>query len=108
MQIALAIIGSGALAALVSGIFNLIGQHKARKVAEQNAYDCLQKGAVEGIRYLLFDNIKCHGEAYIKAGVITGEQYKDIKDAHKIYHDSLKGNGFLDRIIAEVEKLQIV
>lgn len=103
----LAIIGSGALAAVVSGVFNLIVQRNAQKLAVKKELDCFQKGSVEALRYLLFDNIKCHGETYIKAGKITGERYKDLKDAHKIYHDSLNGNGYLDRIISEVEKLDI-
>ena len=34
------------------------------------------------------------------------EEYEDLKRMHKVYHDELGGNVFLDAIMEEVNKLE--
>ena len=95
MEILLAIFGSGALAALISGIFGLIRDRKAKK-----------DGMRAGVRQLLYDKIKYLGRKYIAAGEVSEEDLEDLIDMHKIYHDELEGNGYLDHIMTEVKKLR--
>ena len=32
---------------------------------------------------------------------------EDLIQMHKIYHDDLEGNGYLDKVMADVQKLKI-
>lgn len=96
MEIFVAILGSGALSALISGVFALIRERKAKKDGVRN-----------GIRQILYDLIKTKGRDYIADGEISTEDLEDLIDAHKIYHDELTGNGYLDHIMSEVKKLRV-
>ena len=95
VEIIIAILGSGALSAFISGIFVLIRDRKAKN-----------DGVRAGVRQLLYDKIKCLGRAYIADGEITPEDLEDMINMHRIYHDELNGNGYLDHVIEEVKKLK--
>lgn len=96
MEIFAAILGSGALSALISGVFALIRDKKAQK-----------DGVRAGVRQLLYDKIKFLGRKFIADGEVSEEDLEDLIDMHKIYHDELNGNGYLDHIMTEVKKLRI-
>lgn len=95
--IAVAVISSGALTAFVQGI---IAWKRSKKMA--------QTGVSAGVRILLYDRIKHLGKDYISRGEITTEELEDLIEMHRIYHDDLGGNGFLDRLMKEVQKLKII
>ena len=96
--IIIAIISSGALSTLISGLFSL-WQAKKKK----------RDGVRDGIKILLYDRIKHLGKAYIDRGYITAEELEDLTTMHDIYHDpdGLNGNGFLDAIMRTVKSLPI-
>ncbi len=94
-QIAIAIIGSGALSTLISGVFALIGQ--ARRKKDSNT---------AGLRILLYDRIKHLAKSYISRGWITTEELEDLMEMHKVYHD-LGGNGYLDALMGQVHRLTV-
>ena len=81
-QIAIAIIGSGALSTLISGVFALIGQARRKKDS----------------KYL--------AKSYISRGWITTEELEDLMEMHKVYHD-LGGNGYLDALMDQVHRLTV-
>lgn len=97
LTIILAVIGSSAFSALISGIFMLINNKKKN-----------QNGVAAGVRQLLYNQIKEKGKAYIADGQITNEELEDLIDTHRIYHDDLNGNGYLDQLMAEVKKLKLI
>lgn len=96
--IIIAIISSGALSTLISGLFNLWQARRKR-----------QDGVREGIKILLYDRIKHLGKQYIERGYISAEELEDLTTMHEIYHDpdGLNGNGFLDAIMRNVKQLPI-
>lgn len=96
MDILLAVLGSSAMASLVSGIFNLITTKKAKD-------DSLEAG----VRILLYDRIKHLSTKYIEQKYVTADALEDLVKMHNVYHNALKGNGFLDDIMAQVKKLPI-
>ena len=124
MEIVLAILGGGVGTALVGGIFALIQWKLNRKAAREDRAEavstaiCAARGQeirelkrlvnvlVEADRTILYDRIKHLAKSYIKRGYITVEEYEDLKRMHKVYHDELGGNGFLDAIMEEVDKLE--
>lgn len=94
MDIIIAILGSGALSALISGVFTLV---KDKKNSTANL--------TEGVQIVLYDRIKWIGRKYLAEGRVSLEDYEDLCKMHKVYHDSLHGNGFLDNLMDEVGKL---
>lgn len=117
---------SGAMGeALVTGLFGIWqwflnrSAKKEDRAAEQKAIDCAARGEeirelrklvdslIVADRTILYDRIKHLAKSYIKRGWITVEEYEDLKRMHKVYHDDLGGNGFLDEIMKEVSKLEI-
>lgn len=116
MEIVLAILGGGAGAALVAGIFSLIQWRLNR-----GAMQCTARGKelgelkrlvnvlVEADRTILYDRIKHLGKSYIARGYITVEELEDIDQMHSVYHDKdkLGGNGFLDALMKTVHALDV-
>lgn len=111
-------------AAFVTGVFGIImwflnrKAAKEDKAAEKKVADCAARGKeisdlsilVQALiiadRTILYDRIKHLAKAYIKRGWVTVEEYEDLKNMHKVYHDTLSGNGFLDDIMDAVHKLE--
>lgn len=94
MEIIVAVIGSGALSAIISGLFSLYSAKKKK-----------DGGIRAGVRILLYDRIKHLGNSYINAGSISGDQYEDLLSMHKAYHE-LGGNGYLNSIMDDVKRLK--
>lgn len=96
MEIIIAIIGSGALSAIISGFFGLAQTKKAKK-----------NGVTAGVQQLLYDRIKYLCKAHLERGYIASNDLDDLERMHKIYHDDLNGNGFLDDMMEAVRRLRI-
>ncbi len=96
MEIIIAIIGSGALSAIISGLFGLAQTKKAKK-----------NGVTAGVQQLLYDRIKFLCKAHLERGYIATNDLDDLERMHKIYHDDLDGNGFLDDLMAAVRRLDV-
>lgn len=117
-------LGGAGGAALVAGLFALIQwrlnrkAQKEDKAADREVVSCAARGReikqlqdtvnalIVADRTILYDRIKHLAKSYIKRGWITVEEYEDLKRMHKVYHDDLNGNGFLDSIMEEVDKLE--
>lgn len=97
LTITIAILSSSAFTVAVTAVIDWIREKKNKKT-----------GASAGIRILLYDRIKHLGKAYIERGSITAEELEDLIEMHRIYHDELNGNGFLDAIMDQVKKLPII
>jgi len=95
-EIVLAIIASGFLSVIVSEISSYFKDKKKKKSKE-----------VKGIRMCLYVMIKDRGRSYLTQGFITDEDLEDMIMLHKVYHDDLGGNGYLDQIMAQVKQLPI-
>ena len=96
-EILAAILGSGVLSTIISGIFAIIQAHRSRK-----------HGMVSAIRILLYDRIKHLGKHYIQQGCITYDDLEDFLKMHESYHNDVYGNGYLDSIVENVKKIKIV
>lgn len=66
-----------------------------------------EDGALEsGLREILYDRIKFLSRKYIGEGRIGEEEYNSLQRMWKVYHEELKGNGYLDSVMKEVEVLE--
>lgn len=118
------IIAGACGAAIVNGLFGVIMWRLNRKAkqedraADQETASCDERSReirqlqddvnslMVADRTLLYDRIKHLAKTYIKLGWISVEEYEDLKRMHQVYHDDLKGNGFLDSIMDEVNQLE--
>lgn len=104
VTIIVALCGSSALSTLISALF-------ARKAAKEKAEadkDGEHTALIVAMRQLYYGRIKRHAKSYIAANEITTEELEDIIEEHRIYHDILGGNGYLDTIMADVKALKVI
>lgn len=94
MNILIAALSSSALAAVISGVFALL-------LARQKKGN----GIEAGVRILLYDQIKYRGNHFIERGYVTRDEYEDLIKMHEVYHTALDGNGYLDNLMLEVNRL---
>lgn len=96
-DIIIAVIGSGALSAVISGIFATANNRKRKK-----------DGVAAGVQQLMYDRIKYLCKAHITRGKIATNDLEDLERMHKIYHDDLHGNGYLKDLMEQVRHLKVV
>ena len=89
-----ALIGSGAATALVTGF---VGRQARKRRTET--------GESQGMRWLLQDRLEQQALKYLRRGVITYEQLRNWNRGHHIYHDLLGGNGDLNGLKEELNRL---
>lgn len=95
-QIIVAVIGSGLLTTVINRIFNFIDRR-----AE------LRSGVTHGLRLVLKDRLRFLCTRYIEQGWIYEDELEDLISMHSAYHDTLKGNGYLDELMGRVKHLPI-
>ena len=125
MQLLMTVIGGAVGAAIVTGIFGIIMWKLNRKAQvedrhedrEQASADALKaevetineqlSGLTVAMRMLMYDRIKHLGNSYLKRDSISSEELADLIEMHRVYHDTLKGNGFLDTLMEKVKALPV-
>ena len=124
MEFILELLKSAFGAALIAGFFGIWQWRLNRKAQKEDraagnkAASCAQRGEeikalqqtvnslIVADRTILYDRIKHLAKSYIKRDWVSVEEYEDLKRMHKVYHDELGGNGFLDDIMNTVNKLE--
>lgn len=53
----------------------------------------------------MHERIKRLAAKYCETGKISFDDYEIIKQMHQIYHNDLHGNGFLDAVMEDVDRL---
>lgn len=124
MEIVMDLLKSAFGAGVVAGLFGIWQwqlnrkAQKEDKATEREAISCAARGReikqlqetvnslIVADRTILYDRIKHLAKSHIKRGWISVEEYEDLNRMHKVYHDDLQGNGFLDNIMEEVNKLE--
>lgn len=109
---------SGAITAFVN---SRIEARKKRKEEEDNTKQILDKlnemetklnnlesrlgGLERAQRITMHERIKRLAAKYCENGEISFSDYEIIKQMHSIYHNDLHGNGFLDGVMEDVDRL---
>lgn len=98
-QIIIAILGSSSITALITTIITTITNIRMTRNTQIKRLE-------QSERILMKDRIKHLARAYINRGWVTTEELEDLHEMHNCYHD-LGGNGFLDTIMGNVNRLAI-
>ena len=56
---------------------------------------------------ILYDRLKHLCRHHIGNGHIMADDLEDIMQMHRVYHEDLDGNGFLDNLMRQVKSLPI-
>ena len=92
------------VAVISSGVLNTIITHwlntKTKKAEDCDAIN-------KSLRLLLKDRLRYLCEHYIEQGWIYADELEDIIAMHSVYHNELKGNGYLDTLMGKVNNLEI-
>lgn len=94
------VLGSSGLSAVVVAVLN---RHWTKKDREDDKLDAL----VAAQKVVMIDRVRFLGQKYVEAGKISLGDKENIQEMHKAYK-ALGGNGHLDTIMEEVERLHIV
>ena len=103
LTIILAVLSSGVLSTLISCIFGVIRDRRADKKRSETECEYVR----DGLQQLMYDRIKHLCKSHINHGYIYSNDLEDLVRMHKIYHDELNGNGFLDDLMNAVFRLPI-
>lgn len=95
VQIVVACLGSSGLTAIVLALLQ-------RKWACQDRQDAI----VAGLKVLTVDRVRYLGRSYINAYSISLEDKENLQDMYRAYK-SLGGNGHLETVMAEIERLPV-
>lgn len=106
MGTATAILGGAAMAALISGIFGLIGRALDKKDGKHTKCDEHLTLLTEAQMVSMYDRIKYLGTCYIADKEIATDDLEALLRMHDVYH-RLGGNGYLDAIMTKVCDLPI-
>ena len=60
-----------------------------------------------GLKWVLYDRIRYLGQRYISDGKVDFDDRRILNEMHKSYHEGLSGNGDLDNLMAEVNRLPL-
>ena len=125
MEILQMILGGAVGSSIVVGLFGLITWKLNRKAAKEDKAEDREeekkkradsemeeiKAKLENLtiaqRTQMYNLIKKDGKSYLARGSITSEELEDLIDSHRVYHDVLKGNGFLDSLMDKVKRLPV-
>lgn len=96
----MACIGSSGLASVIIALLN---RHWAKKDKREDKLDAV----VEGLKVLTVDRVRYLGKCYMIDNEIDLEDKENLEAMYRAYK-ALGGNGHLETIMAEVERLQVV
>lgn len=107
MEIALAVISGGVMAAIVTVIGQLLTARQARKYAQEDHESADMAALKAGVKWLLYDRIRFLGLHYVETGAVDFDDRRILREMHNVYHIGLDGNGDLDQLMQAVDKLPI-
>ena len=78
-----------------------------RKWAKEDKHDDKMDAVVNGLKVLTVDRVRYLGKSYISDREVSLEDKENLEEMYRAYK-SLGGNGHLETVMAEVERLPVV
>jgi hypothetical protein len=103
MEILIGVLGAG----IGSGFMAIVQAWLQRKWRKEDKKDERIDALVCAQRVLMIDRVKHLGKHYIDMGEINLEDKENLQEMYRAYK-GLNGNGHLDTVMREVEKLKVV
>ena len=101
-EILVGILGAG----IGAGSMSILQAWLTRKWAKSDKDDSKLDAVVTAQKLIMLDRVRYLGKTYIKDAEICLEDKETLEEMHKAYK-ALGGNGHLDTVMEEVEKLPV-
>lgn len=101
------LLGGSAVAALINAIAAGIRQRRERKYNKTDGKDSDIKALKTGLKWVIYDRIRFLWQNYINAGKVDFDDRRILNEMHACYHEGLGGNGDLDNLMGEVNRLPL-
>lgn len=98
-----AAVGGGLITQLGALLLNRLKRRDDRQDAREGDLDALKAG----LKWVLYDRIRHLGQKYIAAGGVDFDDRRILNEMHTSYHEGLGGNGDLDVLMGEVNRLPL-
>lgn len=99
------------LAAVIGGLITQLGegirQRRKRKYEKTDSREAAIEALKTGLKWVLYDRIRHLGQHYISTGTVDFDDRRILNEMHQSYHDGLGGNGDLDTLMGEVNRLPL-
>jgi hypothetical protein len=95
------LISSSFAASVITGIVQII----LWKLNHRASVEAKKSHGEKALKLILFDRIKYLCKRHLSEGCINVEDLRDLVEMHTCYHNDLKGNGFLDNLMRQVNAL---
>lgn len=102
MDIVIGVLGAGIGSGLMAIILAILNRRWAKKDNKDDRIDAL----VNAQKVMMIDRVKWLGNQYIRAKEISLSDKDTLHDMHNAYK-RLGGNGHLDGVMNEIEKLPV-
>ena len=117
-EIIIALVSGSLGAALVKIIGDSLAFRRERKAkkednSEKDIETRLEKietktdAQSEALKFILYDRIRFVALSYIEEGEVDFDDRRILNDMHRSYHVGLNGNGDLDELMKQVNKLPL-
>ena len=117
-EIFIASVSGGVIVAIIEGVREWLNFRRSRKAkkednADLNTEERLKNvetkvdALIKGQKYMLYDRIRFLGHAYISEKEIDFDDRRILNDMHSVYHNELEGNGDLNILMKEVNRLPL-
>lgn len=103
MEIWEAILSGAAVASLCNGIFTIVQMVIRRRWERSDKGSAQTKALRHLMLYIMMQTAKGH----IRDGEISVDDRRQLHKWHDLYHNGLGGNGDMDKLMAEVDKLPL-
>lgn len=103
MEIVVAVLSGG----ISSGIMAIILAALQRRWAKKDKQDSRIDALVNAQKVTMIDRVKYLGKRYIEIGEISFDDKDNLNEMYMAYK-KLGGNGHLDQIMHEVDKLKVI
>ena len=118
IKVLLGFLGGGVGVAIINAIANRADFKRRRKAEKEDkaaldvereirALKATVSAIKDGMKFVLYDRIRFLGQAYIADGEIDFDDRRILNAMHQSYHNGLDGNGDLDNLMGEVNRLPL-
>ncbi|MBQ7214326.1 MAG: hypothetical protein IJS25_07330 [Bacteroidales bacterium] len=107
-------LGGSAITAIINALAERARQKRKRQYEKEDSktanIDAL-KADIDvlktGEKWMLYDRIRHIGQKYIANGAVDFDDRRILNEMHVCYHEGLGGNGDLDNLMGQVNKLPL-
>lgn len=118
VKILLGFLGGGIGVEIIKAVAGRLDFKRRRRAAKEDQQsmdmeqelNCLKQTVAaikDGMKFVLYDRIRFLGQAYIADGEIDFDDRRILNNMHQSYHNGLDGNGDLDNLMGEVNRLPL-